>query len=197
MNSEDYIFLDIECCDGNHICSVGYVICDEKFNVIEKKDILINPEKRFKLARAGFDSKIHLAYKPEEFQDKPSFKQMYSTIRKLLNNKVIIGHSIMGDIGYLKNACTRYKLKPFNNKSFCTQLFFMRTKKERHVKSLVKIIDELGIDGTEFTLHKSCDDAHLSMLVMKELCKETNQTLEEILRAKFSDRNNILSSNKK
>ena len=64
----NYLFFDIECCDGNHICSFGYVICDEHFNILKKEDIIMNPQKKFKLGRAGFDPKIHLAYTVETFQ---------------------------------------------------------------------------------------------------------------------------------
>lgn len=31
-----YLAFDIECCDGKHICEFGYVITDEKFNIIKK-----------------------------------------------------------------------------------------------------------------------------------------------------------------
>ena len=46
-----YLFFDIECCDGNHICSFGYVIVNNNFEILEKKDLVMNPEKRFKLGR--------------------------------------------------------------------------------------------------------------------------------------------------
>ena len=28
-----YLFFDIECCDGKHMCSFGYVVCDEKMKM--------------------------------------------------------------------------------------------------------------------------------------------------------------------
>ena len=28
-----YSFFDIECCDGNHICSFGYVIVNKNFKI--------------------------------------------------------------------------------------------------------------------------------------------------------------------
>ena len=36
----NYLYFDIECCDGKHICSFGYVITDENFNILEKKILL-------------------------------------------------------------------------------------------------------------------------------------------------------------
>jgi hypothetical protein len=42
----DYIFFDIECanCFGGRgkICSFGYVITDENFNIRQKNDLIIN-----------------------------------------------------------------------------------------------------------------------------------------------------------
>lgn len=46
-----YLFIDIECADGGKgtICSFGYVIADENFNVIKSEDVIINPQGRFNL----------------------------------------------------------------------------------------------------------------------------------------------------
>ena len=44
-----YLAFDIECCDGKHICEFGYVITDEKYNIIKKSVITINPESKFNL----------------------------------------------------------------------------------------------------------------------------------------------------
>ena len=44
-----YLIFDIECCDGRHICEFGYVITNEKFEVLDKQVITINPEKKFNL----------------------------------------------------------------------------------------------------------------------------------------------------
>ena len=32
-----YLFFDIECCNGRNICEFGYVITDDKFNILKKK----------------------------------------------------------------------------------------------------------------------------------------------------------------
>ena len=41
----NYVFFDIECAcvykDVAKICVFGYCICDEKFNILKKEDILI------------------------------------------------------------------------------------------------------------------------------------------------------------
>ena len=73
----NYLFFDIECCDGNHICSFGYVITNESFEILEKEDIIINPQWRFKLGRAGFDPRIHLAYSEDVFKRQKPFPYFY------------------------------------------------------------------------------------------------------------------------
>ena len=46
-----FVFFDIECAnyinDMFTICTFGYTITDEHFNVIKKEDILINPKSKF------------------------------------------------------------------------------------------------------------------------------------------------------
>ena len=44
----DYLFFDIESAHGNFskgvMCSFGYVLCNDNFDIIQEDDILINPE---------------------------------------------------------------------------------------------------------------------------------------------------------
>ena len=37
-----YLFFDIECCDGHHICEFGYVLIDEQFNILERDCLTID-----------------------------------------------------------------------------------------------------------------------------------------------------------
>ena len=79
----NYCFFDIECanCFGGKgkICSFGYVITDEQFNILEKKDIVINPRSSFNL---GPDLK--LAYTKSEFRQAAPFPDYYDEIGALL-----------------------------------------------------------------------------------------------------------------
>ena len=97
----NYLYFDIECCDGNHICSFGYVIVNEEFKILDKKDILINPEHAFKLGRAGFDPRIHLAYTEAEFINGSNFGEEYEEIKQILTrpNQIVLGQHIKRVIG--------------------------------------------------------------------------------------------------
>ena len=179
-----YLFFDIECCDGKHLCSFGYVIIDENFKILEKRDIVINPQWRFKLGRAGFDPRIHLAYSEETFKKQKPFKYFYNEIKNLLTqeNQVLLGHSISADIQYLKIACERYDNCPeIKMVVYDTQDFYYQLNRKYRSRALDKIVSDLGIDISNLQEHKSCDDAHISMLVTQEICNRLNTSLNELL----------------
>lgn len=179
----NYLYFDIECCDGNHICSFGYVITDENFNILEKKDIVINPQWRFKLGRDGFDPRINLAYTESTFQKQKTFKYYYEDIKDLLtrSNQILLGHSITADIQYLKIACERYGCDNIDLEIYDTQDFYYQLNKKYKTRSLDNIVNDLGIDISNLQEHKSCDDAEISMLVAKEICDKLSITLSDLL----------------
>lgn len=180
----DFVFFDIECCDGNHMFSFGYVITDDKFNILDKKDIIMNPDAKFKLGRAGFNPAIELAYSEEEFKKQPLFPEFYTTIKKLIisPDRIILGHSVSSDIKYLLTACQRYKKEPYEIIAYDTQKIFEWFKGEDRQYSLKGIINDLSIDISNIKQHKSDDDALLSMFVAKEISNIQHIKLIDLLR---------------
>lgn len=179
-----YLFFDIECCDGEHICSFGYVIINANFVIVEKKDIVINPEHEFKLGRAGFDPKVDLAYPEKFFYKQKPFSYFYNDIKKLFSNSntVLLGHSIAADLKYMRKACKRYNLSQIKIEAFDTQDIYSKFKHDRQTRSLKYIIKDLNINIANLSEHKSCDDAEMSMLVIKEICSKLNKDINELLR---------------
>ena len=94
-----YLFFDIECCDGKHICEFGYVITDENFNPLEKKDITINPKAKFNLTGRPNRPDIKLFYSEEFYYSSPEFPVFYDEIKRLLeyDEQIIMGHAISND----------------------------------------------------------------------------------------------------
>lgn len=183
MEEKDYIFFDIECSDGNHICSFGYIIVDKGFNIKEKRDIIINPEWRFKLGRDGFDPRIDLAYDKNYFESQQNFDFFYNDIKRLLTteNRVVLGHCVSSDLGFIRIACERYNKEKIDIIAYDTQdMYYQLNKKQKHM-SLEKIINELGIDISHLRSHKSCDDAEMSMLVAQKICMEMDCDIEQLL----------------
>ena len=167
-----YLFFDIECSDGYHICSFGYALVDDKMKIVEKDDIIINPESRFVLAPKKSRPKIQLAYSDEFFYKHGNFTTQYDEIKRILTRKgqILFGHSIASDFRFLIYACKRYNLLPFELEGYDTQLIYKLANKKSTVQSLEKIVDELNIEK-EFQYHKSSDDAHATFLIAKRLCK--------------------------
>ena len=179
----NYLFFDIECCDGRHICSFGYVICDENFRVLKKEDIIMNPEKEFKLGRAGFDPRIHLAYSENEFKKQKPFPYFYNKINQILkaSNQIILGHSVLNDIKYLEIACDRYKLNQIYLSAYDTQKFYWYLDNKYLSRGQENIVKDLNINISDLHEHKSCDDAEISLRYTKEICKKTNCDINQLI----------------
>lgn len=179
----NYLFFDIECSDGKHMCSFGYVLANDKFEVLEKKDIVMNPESRFVLSANGKRPKISLAYSEDYFKKQKTFDHFYSKIKKILmkDNQLLFGHSILSDFHFLLYACNKYKLDEFKLTGYDIQKLYQDVSKADHVQSLENILIGLGENVEKITFHKSCDDAYATMLVAKDICEKKNQSLEELL----------------
>ncbi|MCL2822003.1 MAG: 3'-5' exonuclease [Firmicutes bacterium] len=177
-----YLFFDIECCDGHHICSFGFVTTDEKFNLLKKQDIVINPQKPFVGGCRGFYLEKDFAYTKGQFLAAKSFKDQAKTIFDLFNQKdqIIVAHAAENDIKFLIRACLRYNLKLpdfdfFDTQTLFSYIFDMPTKKF----SLVKILQALNIEATFFQ-HKSDEDAHMVAQILDGLVKKTGKSAKEL-----------------
>lgn len=172
----NYLFFDLECCDGKHICEFGYVIIDENFNVLKKEFILIRPEKEFNL------KSIQLNFLKEEYEVAFTFKEEYERIKNLLKDKnyIILSHSLRNDIFYLQIACKRYKTNNLNFKYYDTQEMYQAFKGNNQLESLKNIVEELKITE-HLNFHRSDHDAYMSMRIVQKMCNEMSMTLKEFL----------------
>ena len=184
-----YLFFDIECanCFNGHgkICSFGYVICDEEFKILEQKDILINPKSKFHLGKPGTDIGIKLAYDEQEFLKNGDFSQKYDEIKALFESgHTTFGHAVGNDLQFILSDCERYKKEKFYIKAYDTQIIFRQLRKEKTDAGLERLCEEYGIEKE--ALHRSDYDALITMQVLKNICKETNCTIDGLL-AMFPD----------
>ncbi len=181
----NYVFFDIECANCLHgegkICSFGYVKTDENFNVIKKKDILMDPAAPFLLGNARTGNGIRLAYPLFRFRWAHTFPSYYHEIRDLLEDKdsLAFGFAVLQDASYLLYSCKRYQLTPINFKFYDIQLF----EKELHHLKNPSGLDTLVEKYHEqiFTYHRSDDDALMTMEVLRSLLKENNYKVEDVL----------------
>lgn len=177
----NYCFFDIECanCYGGKgkICSFGYVVTDENLNVLEKKDIVINPRSSFNL---GPDLK--LAYTKSEFRQAAPFPDYYDEIGALLEypDYVILGYSIENDCNFLRADCKRYNLPCFDFPFYDVQCMIMQMFDLQNMPSLQKALEFFGMHEDQ-EIHKSDDDAYMTMLAMKGACIHLGITPAELL----------------
>lgn len=180
------VFFDIECA-GVHktyakICAFGYVVCDEKFNILEKEDILINPKGRFELTDRKGEKGLVLPYEYADFKKYPSFPMVYDRIKHLLEDKnsYILGHAVLNDVKYLNLETRRFKLPSFNFTFSDSQLIFMTHVDDfSHQSGLEHIANTLGV---EFTPHRAVDDAYATMKIIEAMCNAHNCTFPELIK---------------
>ncbi len=178
------VFFDIECA-GVHktyakICAFGYVLCDEKFNIIKKEDILVNPKGKFELTDRKGEKGIVLPYEYDEFKRHPSFPHVYDQIKALLEDKnnLVFGHAVLNDVKYLNLETRRFKLPSFEFSFQDSQLLFMT-----HINDFSR---QFGLEhianalGVEFTPHRAADDAYATMRIVEALCKVNDCAVEEL-----------------
>ena len=182
-----YLFFDIECSDGQRaICEYGYVFTDEKFNVIRKENILMNPECPFHLTGRPGQADVVLTYPYSEYYKHPPFYDSYEFIKNLMTQKdlLIFGHAVNNDIGFLFKDCNRYKLPLFDYTAFDIQkMLLVFNKQNKRYTSLETASFDLGpaeIKG-ELKDHRACDDAMKTMLVFKAMVEDLEFTPKDLI----------------
>lgn len=177
----NYLFFDIECSDGMHICSFGYVITDADFNVLKKEDILINPEAPFRLSRYKGEPQIQLGYPKEVFYAAPNFVARYEKIKRILEkkNQLVLGHSVLNDVNFLQIACDRYS-KPHFEYSFIDEQYIYKAMNEgKSVSTALEKIAEVYEIEPE-SLHRSDDDSKTTMEIVRRMCKDKHTTIDKL-----------------
>ena len=180
-----YLFFDIECAgvfkNVAKICAFGYCLTDENFRILEKEDLLINPQGGFHLMDRKGEQGIVLPYKYEDFKTYPTFLKRADKIYALLQDTdtLVVGHAVMNDVKYLNLESKRFSLPSFQFSFADTQFLYMNTIGEFSRQfGLGAIAEQLGV---EFTPHRAVDDAYATMRVAEAMCKAENATFVELL----------------
>ncbi len=182
----NYLFFDIECSvvskKAAKICAFGYCLTDEKFHILEKEDILINPQGGFHLTDRKGTQGLVLPYEYASFKKYPTFREKAEKIYGLLQDKdtLVAGHATMNDVKYLNLESLRFSLPSFHFSFADTQFLYMNKIGEFSRQfGLGAIAEQLGV---EFVAHRAVDDAYATMKVAEAMCKSEGLTLPEILK---------------
>ncbi len=180
-----YLFFDIECSvvskKAAKICAFGYCLTDEKFHILEKEDILINPQGGFHLTDRKGSQGLVLPYEYSDFKKYPTFREKADKIYSLLQDKdtLVVGHASMNDVKYLNLESQRFSLPSFSFSFADTQFLYMNKIGEFSRQfGLGSIAEQLGV---EFVAHRAVDDAYATMKVAEAMCKEENCSLTELI----------------
>ncbi|MDE6690472.1 MAG: hypothetical protein K2K04_00730 [Clostridia bacterium] len=167
-----FLFFDLEYAhtlNGGRgvICEFGYVLTDEKFEVLKQDVLLINPEWEFD--KYVLDNM--LAFKREDYEAAPDFAARYKEIKALLEGDVtVVGHTVDGDAHSLNHAAKRYELPYINFDFYDLKQIYKHRKKVKQGVGLESILKALQLDFGGH-VHESDADAYATMLAVKELCR--------------------------
>ena len=180
-----YLFFDIECAGVSKtaakICAFGYCLVDEQFHILEKEDILINPQGSFRLTDRKGAHGLVLPYEYAAFKRCPKFPEVAPKIYALLQaeDRLVVGHATMNDVKYLNLETARFSLPPLRFSFADTQFVYMNRIGEFHRQFALKSIGEAL--GVEFVPHRAVDDAYATMKVAEAMCKGSGCTFSQLL----------------
>ena len=117
MSLNSYTVFDVETANRNResICSIGYIRV-ENGNIIESKEILINPETDFD----SFNIKVH-GITPQMVAFERTFPEVWEEIKPYFSNTVLVAHNAKSmDLCALTRMLDRYNLEIPQNDYICT-----------------------------------------------------------------------------
>lgn len=177
-----YLFFDIEGANCynfvSKMCTFGYVITTSSFKVKTKVDVIMNPQ-------ADFDKHILQkkmnAYDIPTYQNFPPFNYFYKSIKNILESdeQIIVGWSIENDVKYICDACNRYNLPQIQYKYFDIQKLIVKIEKLSSPIGLQSACDLYKIP--KLISHKSDDDAYLTMMITKYICRKLHLKLQDLI----------------
>lgn len=180
-----YVFYDAESIDKEHKCSFtfGYLVTDENFNIlVPKEDIVFNVD----IPKENWDWRairnvLKGSYNEKDFMSKKTFPQVYGKIKKLLecDDVLCVGFETNEDVKYLLGNCDKYGLEPINFKYIDLRDIIRFLTGEKSSSLILEYIKYLH--KPYFGIHKSCNDAEMTMLILKEILKLYKKTLSKIL----------------
>ena len=181
----EYLVLDTESCTGRaddcSLCSIGYTICDENFNLIKQEDILVNPmPKKFLIGskKSIIKTGVTFAYEVDEFRKAPRFNLIYEKIKELFSGRIVLGFSLANDIKYINNACDYFKLERICYEFYDIQFIYQLLHPEEKAVGLKTLNQKYGIEYIE---HRSDEDAFGSVILLKKFLEEEKLSFLEVI----------------
>lgn len=179
-----YLFFDLEYATskgGNiKICEFGYVVTDENFRILDRDNLIINPN----IMHEEWDWRVVrkiLTRRVLEYEDSPKFDEYYDDIVKLIKSAdYVFGHSLNGDARALNCDCQRYGLPSIDFKFYDIKEFYKQYNSSKNDTSVVNILNDLEIEGEEGE-HDAEVDAVNTMYEFKAMLQRLEMTAQELI----------------
>lgn len=179
----NYLFFDLECASqrgGSKICEFGYVMTDDKFNITDRNNFIINPDIPGKSWDWYVVKKI-LTREKKEYLDKPTFDNYYPQIKKLFDKAdYVFGHSTNGDAMSLNDELKRYCLPPIDFKFYDVKLFYKGYSNVRRDVSVEDMMKKLNVEGGT-AIHDAEIDSLNEMLELKQMLAQLEVSFDELV----------------
>ena len=148
-----YLFFDLEYATskgGNiKICEFGYVLTNEKFEILNKGNFIIDPY----IHKSDWDWRVVkkiLTRKVKEYGSMPRFDKYYFDIKDLINSAdYVIGQSLDGYAKALNDECQRYELDSIDFDFYDIKKLYMEYKNTKAEISVDNIMKSFNSQGDE------------------------------------------------
>lgn len=172
------LFFDTESSNGRRIIEFGYVITNEKFEVLERDNILINPNDN---NWDWFVIKNLLTYKKYEYLNKNYFIFYYDRIKKVIESvDFVFGHTLDSDVKRLNDEISRYNLKSIDFVFYDIKTMYSEFANTKRSIGLVEMIEKLGIENCENS-HNAEADSYNTMLTLKDMLEKLEVSLLDMV----------------
>ena len=148
-----YLFFDLEYATSkggeSKICEFGYVVTDEQFKIIERDNLIIDPN----IDRSEWDYRVVrtiLTRTISEYESCPKFTYYYDRIVRLITGAdLVIGHTLDSDAKAINDDCKRYELPSINYDFYDVKLFYKQFANTHRDTGVTTILKALNIDGED------------------------------------------------
>lgn len=177
-----YLFFDCEfssCRKLITICEFGYVLTDDKFNIIESNNLIINPN--IKLSEwDNYTVNNILKRSIKYYELNPLFSFYYEKIKSLLEESdYIFGHSLDCDSKAINDELVRYNYNSINYNFIDVKLLYKEYSHDINDTSLINMCKNLNVN-CDLNFHDAQVDSYNTMLCLKELVKLLNIEVKDI-----------------
>ena len=171
----DFTAIDFETATSKpaSICSLGICVVENN-KITDRKEILIKPDP-FEFNE--YNIKIH-GITTEMVFSKPTFDMYWQSVRPYLENKTIVAHNAMFDVGALCATLDHYGIEYPTFDYLCTVRLSQLAYPELPSHKLNVLSDALGI---KFSHHHAYDDAYACAAVLLRILDDYSlMSLDEI-----------------